>query len=343
MPPMPDNGELVVRSEKGPRQRVRVALGSERTVKLGDQYVRIEFLSIEAAIGNEKTVKLDERMQKREEPVLFVRVDGKPLMVPRDDKEFLKGFEILEGISFRFDWPNPKDSGVHRIFRVVDGEGLSPMLVQLDDTGKSQVSELSGGELVPLTSIAGGYGFLALEGRVRSAVEKRVPRDVTDEQFLEQGGGSDDHLLAAWADVEITGKDGRTVRSEMTPFDRPIGFDFDENGRPRYVFRLVKTKMARDWFSVLTVVDHEDNDVKSHWVQVNSPLRYGGYRFFQATAQPDRGDGLGISGISVTKNPGVIGMYIGYAVLTLGTCWMFFVRPVIDRRRRKVRAKERPR
>ena len=48
---------------------MRVALGSERTVQLGDQYVRIEFLSIESAIGSEKNVNLDARMQRREEPV----------------------------------------------------------------------------------------------------------------------------------------------------------------------------------------------------------------------------------------------------------------------------------
>ena len=34
------------------------------------------------------------------------------------------------------------------------------------------------GELVRLNGIAGSYGFLALEGRVRSAMEKRVPRAV---------------------------------------------------------------------------------------------------------------------------------------------------------------------
>ena len=30
-------------------------------------------------------------------------------------------------------------------------------------------------------------------------------------------------------------------------------------------------------------------------------------------------------------------MYLGYTVLTFGTCWIFFVRPILDKRRRKRR------
>lgn len=97
--------------------------------------------------------------------------------------------------------------------------------------------------------------------------------------------------------------------------------------------------MARDWFSVLSILDHEGNKLKSHAVQVNKPLRHDGFRFFQANAGTGE-DGLGISGISVTKNPGVRYMYVGYTVLTLGVCWIFFFRPWYDRRRRARRAAE---
>ena len=337
-PPVPDNGELVLRSGDGAPVRVRVMIGAEQTVEVAGRPVRIEFLSIGSAIGDSKSVNLDSNLQAGEEPVLFVRVDGKSLPVPRDDSEFLSDFEILEGVSFRFDWPDTKDRGVRRIYRVVDADGREPVLVQLDPAGNAAVSPIGGVNRPALIGLKGGY--LGLDKRVRSAIEQRAIHEVTDEQFLAEGGGSDDHLLAAWADVEITGPNGQKLRQEMTPFDQPIFFDFDENGQPRYVFQLVKTKTARDWFSVLSVIDHDDRVVMTHNVQVNSPLRYGGYRFFQATAQPDRGDGLGISGISVTKNPGVIGMYTGYTVLTLGVCWIFFLKPILDRRRRRRRRVE---
>jgi hypothetical protein len=168
-------------------------------------------------------------------------------------------------------------------------------------------------------------------------VERRGIHEVTDEEFLREGGGSRDSLLAAWADIEIKGPFG-TERRELTPFDAPIRYGRTRDGRPLLAFGIVKTQQARDWFSVLSVVDDNGNRIKSHTVQVNSPLRYRGWRFFQATAATDR-DGLGVSGISVTKNPGVNFMYIGYAVLTLGVCWIFFLKPILDqRRRRQIRA-----
>ena len=125
-----------------------------------------------------------------------------------------------------------------------------------------------------------------------------------------------------------------SVRKEITPFDQQIGYGDAGSGRPLYLFKLVKTNAPRDWFSVLSVLDKEGKPLKTHAVQVNSPLRYAGYRFFQATAGQSP-EGLGVSGISVTYNPGVNFMYIGYTVLTLGVCWIFFVKPILDRRRRR--------
>jgi hypothetical protein len=156
-------------------------------------------------------------------------------------------------------------------------------------------------------------------------------------KYLRGAQHLDERLLAAWADIEVRGPWGR-VRRELTPYDRPITYGPDPE-RPLYTLGLVKMDQARDWFSVLSVIDHQDWKVETHPVQVNSPLRYGGFRFFQATAATDR-DGLGVSGISVTRNRGVWFMYVGYTVLTLGVCYIFFLRPVIDRRARKRRLAE---
>lgn len=327
--PLPDNGTLVLRT-KNDSVRERVVLGQKRTITIGGRTVDVEFINIRSQLADAKNVNLDRKMQTSEEPVLYLRVDGQPLPVPRDDSAFTRDFNLLQGVEFRFDWPNPKDAGVRWIFRVVEGAGMPQALVQVDEAGKTLVQPMRRGKPLALVGLKGGY--LAVEEAVRSAREKREVKEVTDEEFLREGGSAKDHLLAAWADIEITGPWGH-VRQELTPSDRPI-FYGPKGERPIYAFSLVKTGQQRDWFSMLSVLDGSGRKVKSHAVQVNSPLRYGGYRFFQATAATDN-DGLGVSGISVTRNPGVTFMYIGYTVLTIGVCWIFFVKPIIDRRRRK--------
>jgi len=330
--PAPDNGTLILRT-KGDSVRERVVLGQKRDLTIGGRTVGVEFVAIRSALEDSKNVNLDRRKQTSEEPVLYLRVDGQPLPVPRDDSAFTRDFNLLAGVEFRFDWPNPKDAGVRSIFRVIEGKGLPQALVQIDDQGKALAQPMRRGVPVALIGLKGGY--LAVEERVRSAREKSEVQEVSDEAFLREGGGEQDHLLAAWADVEISGEWG-TVRQELTPYDRPI-FYGPKGERPVYAFSLVKTQQQRDWFSVLSVLNEKGEKVKSHAVQVNSPLRYGGYRFFQATAATDE-DGLGVSGISVTRNPGVSFMYVGYAVLTLGVCWIFFAKPIIQRRRRRNRS-----
>jgi len=348
-PPVPDNGWLVLKLGDAVI-REKVALGQRRTIQVGERSLDIEFLKIESALAEQENVNLDRRLQRSEEPILYLRVDGQPLPVHRDDSAFSSGFHILNGLECRFEWPDDRDAGVVAIYRIVAGDGLPPVLVQADArTGAVKADPLREGATVPLSGLQGF--FLGLEGSVRSAREERDVQEVTDEEFLAEGGGSRDHLLAAEADVEIEGPFG-TVRRKITPYDAPIRYG-RKGGPPLYAFGLVKTQQARDWFSVLSVIENDaepdpralregrlvfrdEDKLKTHTVQVNSPLRYGGYRFFQATAATDR-DGLGISGISVTSNPGVNFMYVGYTILTLGVCYIFFARPVIDRRRRRRR------
>jgi uncharacterized membrane protein YhaH (DUF805 family) len=330
-PPIPDNGSLIMRAGRGEQERLRVMLGGKQAIRLGDKRFEVEFLTIRSALADSENVNLDRRLQRSEEPVLWVRVNGREIRVPRDDSAFTSDFKLLQGVEFRFDWPNPKDSGVFSIYRVLEADGRPRVLVQADYNGAASVHRLRPGAPVALAGRLDGFYFDVTRG-IRNAVEQRKIREVTDEQFLAEGGGGRDHLLAAWADIEIKGPQG-TVRKELTPIDGPIRYGDDGHGRPTFWFEVFKTSMALDWFSVLTAVDHQGNELKSHNVQVNSPLRYGGYRFFQATAATTP-DGLSVSGISVTYNPGVVFMYIGYYVLTLGVCYIFFLRPVIDADRR---------
>ena len=331
--PTPDNGVLVMRVPGQPPVRVKVELGGTRRVQIGDDMLEVQFQTIQSALAAANNVNLARRLQRTEEPVLFLKVNKREVAVPRDDSHFTSDFDILEGVEFRFDWPNPKGRGVFSIYRVLEADGKPRVLLQADYAGAAKVNPVRpGASPVALAGRLKGYYFgvsnAVRSGRVEPAVEV-----ISDETFLAEGGGQTDHLMSAWAKVEIDGPYGKVVR-ELTPYDGEIKYGDDGNGKPLYAFSLFQTKTALDWFSVLTVLDHEGNKVKSHPVQVNVPLTYQGYRFFQATAAT-RSDGLSVSGISVTYNPGVNFMYLGFYILTLGVCYVFFLRPVIDKDRRR--------
>jgi hypothetical protein len=330
--PLPDNGSLILRS-KGEEIRVPVRLGREQEVTLGDRSLRLHFFRIRSALADSKDVNLDNRLQRSEAPILYLRVDGRDIRVPRDDKEFMSDFAILPGVDLRFDWPDPSDHGVSDIYRVVGGRDEGLFLVQTGDGDRPVVQRL-GREPVALLGGLSKFWF-GIEQSVRSAKRGREVLEVSDEEFLSEGGTARDRLLAAEAEIEIDGRWGK-VHKKITPYDPPIQYGDAGHGRPFYRFRIFKTETARDWYSVLTAIDYEGRVLKSHNVQVNSPLRYGGYRFFQARAGTTP-EGLGMSGISVTANPGVNFMYLGYAVLTLGVSYIFFARPVIARRQRRRR------
>ncbi len=331
-PPLPDNGTLVLRTEDG-TVSLPVVLGTSRRVVSGTRTVAVEFLEIGSAIDTKENVNLDRKLQRREVPELRLRVDNVAVNVPRDDVEFISRFDALPGLALRFDWPDPKESGVRRVYRVVEGEGLERRLVQIDPgSGQARVDPMPPGKRLALLGLG---GFLAVEQAVRSASVSRVVQEISDAEFLGAEGGEGDDLLAAWCRLRVEGPWG-TVEREMTPYDAPIHYGPQGTRYARYEFRLVRTGQERDWFSVLTAVDARGNVLARHSAQVNSPLRFGGYRLFQATAGSDE-RGLGVSGISVTYQPGVHYMYVGYLVLTFGVCYIFFVKPILVRRRRRRR------
>ena len=327
--PIPDNGTLVMRLGDS-ETRIPIRLGGSQPVQVGEQKFELDFLRIASALNDAKNVNLDRKMQRTVEPVLYLRINDREVFVPRDDKEFMRGFRMLEGLELRFDWPDPRDLGVFNIYRVVESDSGQRYLVQADADGAVQVVPIQRGKPAAMIGRLKGYYF-GVEKSVRSAKVARVVTEVTDEQFLEEGGGRQDDLLAAWAKVRIEGPWGER-EFELTPFDPPV--KYGQKGSELYSFALTRTEMARDWFSVLSVLGADGKPIKTHPVQVNSPLRHMGYRFFQATAGKT-GEGLGVSGISVTYNPGVNFMYIGYTVLTFGVSWIFFIRPAIDRSRRR--------
>jgi hypothetical protein len=122
--------------------------------------------------------------------------------------------------------------------------------------------------------------------------------------------------------IEIAvGQEGKSQRYplwENTPVDVP-----------GYKLMYVQERPIRDFFSVLQIIDG-GRVVKEKKIEVNDPLRYEGYAFYQSSYDSQ---GLSWSGLQVKKDPGVPLVYGGFALQILGMITVFYVNPLV----RKVR------
>lgn len=92
-----------------------------------------------------------------------------------------------------------------------------------------------------------------------------------------------------------------------------------------YFLALASTREqeTKYWKSHLSVLDTSGNVLKGGVVQVNQPLQYAGYRFYQTDFDPKRPD---YSGIGVSREPGLYIIYLGFYLLVAGVFMMFYVR-----------------
>jgi hypothetical protein len=92
-------------------------------------------------------------------------------------------------------------------------------------------------------------------------------------------------------------------------------------------YRLVygQDKRVRDFFSVLQVIDGEEVVLEKK-IEVNDPLRYGGYTFYQSSYDQK---GLSWSGLQVRNDPGVPLVYAGFLIQILGMIVIFYINPLL--------------
>jgi cytochrome c biogenesis factor len=76
----------------------------------------------------------------------------------------------------------------------------------------------------------------------------------------------------------------------------------------------------KDYKSVLRVVDG-GNTVLSKTIEVNDPLKYKGYTFYQSSYDPES---LSWTGLQVKKDPGVLVVYTGSILMILGFFIQYF-------------------
>lgn len=94
----------------------------------------------------------------------------------------------------------------------------------------------------------------------------------------------------------------------------------------RFAYELPRGGMPKDYYSDLTVFEGK-KPVRQKVIEVNKPLYYGGYHFYQQSYDPERQQ---YTVLSVTSDTGLYTVFTGYGLLALGViwqCWFIRVKP----------------
>jgi hypothetical protein len=134
-------------------------------------------------------------------------------------------------------------------------------------------------------------------------------------------------------EVEIERPDGESYRHYV--FERFPGFSHREDDlRLSYVSK--RPGIIRDFYSDVEVIEN-GRQVLSRTIEVNHPLHYGGYHFYQHSYDADGGE---YTILSVTSDSGLYAVFAGYWMLALGVLWHFWLRHTVQRLTMYRKAKE---
>lgn len=129
--------------------------------------------------------------------------------------------------------------------------------------------------------------------------------------------------------VQVTLSDPRTGKAETVWLDgreaKPTTF-FDK--KIGLIYRL-KDQEARDFRSKITLLDTSGKILAQKQISVNDPLVYEGLWFYQSNYNPEDPT---VSGIMVVYEPGLWVTYFGFAMIVIGTIWMFYLKPIFLKR-----------
>jgi hypothetical protein len=92
--------------------------------------------------------------------------------------------------------------------------------------------------------------------------------------------------------------------------------------RPEDTLLFSYRRMIRDFISDLEVAK-DDKIVAQKSIEVNKPLHYGGYLFYQQDYDDEAGQ---YSRLRVTTDKGLLAVFLGYILLCTGTFWHFWLR-----------------
>jgi len=129
-------------------------------------------------------------------------------------------------------------------------------------------------------------------------------------------------------EVRIERPDGNSTSRYV--FERFPGFGFGEDGlQLRYISR--EQPLVRDYLSDIVVIEN-NKEVLRKTIEVNRPLHYDGYHFYQYSYDSEAGRYTILQAVS---DSGLRAVFGGYLTLTIGVLWRFWFRHMVGRLKRR--------
>jgi hypothetical protein len=192
-----------------------------------------------------------------------------------------------------------------------DEKSVPKLNIETQDGKHLQISAKAGEEI----SLGDGKGKLKI---VRTFTNFKIHIENGEKIATDKKGAGENPAV----EVEIARPDGTTVKRYI--FERFASHFQDTDGlQISYVPR--KPQMIRDYFSDVAVIK-DGKDAVSKTIEVNHPLHYGGYHFYQYSYDSEEGE---YTILSVTSDSGLYIVYTGYWLLSVGVLWQFWLRPIL--------------
>ena len=199
--------------------------------------------------------------------------------------------------------------------------------------GKQTLSYLNDGNLISIIDWEIDKSYEIDETGLQMRIVKYFPSHSTKKEVVERSDNHEGHNHAPGEHagtpailVEIEGPRGR-VADWMLANNPPKWYP-DKN------FALLYEQsgmVVKDYKSILRVVDG-GKTVMTKTIEVNDPLKYKGYVFYQSSYDPE---GEKYTGLQVTRNPGLAVVYSGFILLCVGVVFIFYVKPFLRRKLKK--------
>lgn len=176
----------------------------------------------------------------------------------------------------------------------------------------------------------------------------QIPAEVGQMVFLGQGKG-EITVLRTFKNLKVRVLDGQRVVTdeEGTGSNPAVQVEIkqpDGSKHTRYVFELFpdfergddelqlsfvshEPPVIRDFLSEVAIIKN-GKEVINKTIEVNHPLHYGGYHFYQHSYDAENGK---YTILSVTSDSGLYCVYAGYWMLCLGIIWHFWLGHIMNR------------
>ncbi len=126
-------------------------------------------------------------------------------------------------------------------------------------------------------------------------------------------------------EIQITPPEGDVTTRYA--FSLMPGFGHTQGG-PKLTYVKPTGGMVSDYISELEVIDKAGEVVARKDIEVNHPLQYGGYRFYQSSYDQEAGR---YTVLQVVSDTGVMIVFAGYWMLCIGIIWHMWLRHLLKK------------